>query len=112
MIRRTVLLLVLSLTLGAAISAPAQAPLMLADAISRAAAQHPTAQAAEAAAQTAAHRLREARAGQLPTADVTESWQRGNQPVYAFGSLLGQRQFLAEHPALDALNRPDRKSVV
>ena len=106
MIRRTVLLLVLSLTLGAAISAQAQAPLTLADAISRAQAQHPTAQAAEAAAQTAAHRLREARAGQLPTADVTEAWQRGNQPVYAFGSLLGQRRFLAEHLALDALNHP------
>ena len=110
MIRRTVLLLVLSLTLGAAISAQAQAPLTLADAISRAQAQHPTAQAAEAAAETAAHRLREARAGQLPTADVTEAWQRGNQPVYAFGSLLGQRRFLAEHLALDALNHPPATS--
>ena len=106
MIRRAVLPLVLSLTLGPAIPALAQAPLTLADAISRAQAQHPTAQAAEAAAETAAHRLREARAGQLPIADVTEAWQRGNQPVYAFGSLLGQRQFLAEHLALDALNHP------
>ena len=106
MIRRTVLTLVLSLALGPAIPAWAQAPLTLADAISRAQAQHPTAQAAEAAAETAAHRLREARAGRLPAADMTEAWQRGNQPVYAFGSLLGQRQFLAEHLALDALNRP------
>ena len=63
MIRRTVLTLVLSLALGPAIPAWAQAPLTLADAISRAQAQHPTAQAAEAAAETAAHRLREARAG-------------------------------------------------
>lgn len=106
MIRRTVLTLVLSLALGPAIPAQAQAPLTLADAINRAQAQHPMAQAAEAAAETAAHRLREARAGQLPTADVTEAWQRGNQPVYVFGSLLGQRQFLAEHLALDALNHP------
>ena len=103
MIRRTVLPLVLSLTLGPAIPAQAQAPLTLADAISRAQAQHPT-------AETAAHRLREARAGQLPIADVTEAWQRGNQPGYAFGSLLGQRQFLAEHLALDALNHPPATS--
>jgi outer membrane protein TolC len=39
--------------------------------------------------------------------DVVESWQRSNQPVVVFGSLLGQRQFTAADFALDALNHPD-----
>jgi outer membrane protein TolC len=38
--------------------------------------------------------------------DVAESWQRGNQPVFVFSSLLAQRQFTAADFALDALNHP------
>ncbi len=105
MIRRTSLPALL-LALASAALAHAQTPLTVDDAVRRAQAQHPTAQAAEAAEAATAHRLTEVKAGRLPTADLTESWQRGNQPVYAFGSLLGQRQFLAEHLALDALNHP------
>ena len=55
----------------------------------------------------AAARLTQARAGYLPSVDVTESWQRGNQPVFVFSSLLAQRQFAASNFAIDALNRPD-----
>ena len=82
------------------------APLTLDEAVRRARATHPSAQAAEAAVRAASARVTAAEAGRLPSADVTESWQRGNQPVYAFGSLLAQRRFLAESFALDYLNHP------
>ena len=39
--------------------------------------------------------------------DASETWQRGNQPVFVFGSLLNQRRFTAADFALDALNHPD-----
>ena len=38
---------------------------------------------------------------------MAESWQRGNQPVFVFSSLLAQRQFTAADFALGALNHPD-----
>ncbi|MBI4486065.1 MAG: TolC family protein, partial [Acidobacteria bacterium] len=60
-----------------------------------------------AAEREAAERVRQARAGYLPKVDVAESWQRGNQPVFVFSSLLSQRQFTAADFALTALNRPD-----
>ncbi|MGE0392845.1 MAG: TolC family protein [Vicinamibacterales bacterium] len=84
----------------------AAAPLTLDEAVRRARATHPSVAAASAAARAAAARVTVAEAGRLPSADVTESWQRGNQPVYAFGSLLSQRRFLAENFALDYLNHP------
>jgi hypothetical protein len=49
----------------------------------------------------------QARAGYWPKVDVAESWQRGNQPVFVFSSLLAQRQFTAADFALGALNHPD-----
>src|SRR6185503_5824404 len=47
------------------------------------------------------------RAGYWPRVDVVESWQRSNQPVFVFSSLLAQRQFTAADFALNALNHPD-----
>lgn len=82
------------------------APLTLDDAVRRARATHPSTVAAAAAVRAATERVAAAEAGRLPSADVTESWQRGNQPVYVFGSLLAQRRFLAENFALDYLNHP------
>jgi outer membrane protein TolC len=38
---------------------------------------------------------------------VTESWQRGDQPVFVFSSLLASRQFAPANFAIDALNHPD-----
>jgi outer membrane protein TolC len=93
--------------LGLAAPAAAQAPLTLADAIARARAQHPDAGSAAAAEREAAQRTTQARAGYLPKVDVAESWQRGNQPVFVFSSLLAQRRFTAADFALGALNRPD-----
>jgi outer membrane protein TolC len=93
--------------LMAAAPAWAQAPLTLQDAIARAQAGNPDARIAALAEQEAAHRVDQARAGYLPRVDASEAWQRGNQPVFVFGSLLAQRQFTAADFALDALNHPD-----
>jgi outer membrane protein TolC len=81
--------------------------LTLADAVARAQAGNPQAGISAAAEREAGHRLVEARAGYWPKVDFTESWQRGNQPVFVFGSLLAQRRFSAADFTLDALNHPD-----
>jgi len=93
--------------LGLAAPAAAQTPLSLADAIARARAQNADAGASAAGEREAAQRVIQARAGYLPRVDFLESWQRGNQPVFVFSSLLAQRQFTADDFALDALNHPE-----
>jgi outer membrane protein len=87
--------------------AAAQTPLDLGGAIARARAQNPDARGVAAAERAAAERVTQARAGFLPKVDVAESWQRGNQPVFVFSSLLAQRQFTTADFALGALNHPD-----
>lgn len=93
----------------AASTAPvwAQTHLTLADAVTRAQTGNVDARSAVLAERRAALRLTQARGGYLPSVDVTESWQRGNQPVFVFSSLLAQRQFAASDFAIDALNHPD-----
>ena len=54
----------------------------------------------------AAARVQQARAGYLPHVDVVESWQRGNEPAFVFGSLVSERRFTEANFALDALNHP------
>lgn len=108
MVRRfTFLLLVLAAAAATSVPARAQAPLSVADAVARARARNPGARAAASLATEAEARVRQARAGYLPRLDVSESWQRGNQPVFVFSSLLSQRRFEAADFALDALNHPD-----
>lgn len=108
MIRRlSTVLLVAGLGLAAPAAAQTPSPLTLTQAIARARAQNPEAGLAAAAEREAAERLIQARAGYFPKVDFTESWQRGNQPVFVFGSLLAQRQFTAADFALAALNHPD-----
>ncbi|HEX5217785.1 MAG TPA: TolC family protein [Vicinamibacterales bacterium] len=94
-------------TLLAALPAAAQSPLSLADAITRAKAHNPDAGSAAAAERAAAERVTQVRGGYFPKVDVAESWQRGNQPVFVFSSLLAQRQFTAADFALDAINHPE-----
>ncbi len=106
MIRRPAIVL-LTAALGLAAPAVAQTPLTLKEAIARARAQNPEAGSTAAAERAAAQRVTQARAGYLPKVDVAESWQRGNQPVFVFSSLLAQRQFTAADFAVDALNHPD-----
>jgi outer membrane protein TolC len=63
--------------------------------------------AARAGAAEASEHVSEARAGWFPRISFTESWQRGDQPVFVFSSLLASRQFTAANFAIDALNHPD-----
>jgi outer membrane protein len=88
-------------------SAAAQTPLTLDDAITRALRQNAAVRATAAAGDEAAARTVQARAGWLPRLELSESWQKGNQPVFVFGSLLGQRRFTQNDFRLEALNQPD-----
>lgn len=90
---------------GAAVQA--QEPLTLSQAVESALAANPEVSAARAAAQEAAQHLPQARAGFLPRVDFTQSWQRGSQPVFVFGSLLAQRQFAEADFAVRQLNDPE-----
>lgn len=87
-------------------STAAQTPLTLADAIARARHRNPDAGAAAAAAREAAARVTQARGGYFPKVDVSESWQRGTQPVFVFGAHLAQRRFTAADVAVEAINHP------
>ena len=96
----------LVVTLFLALPASAQSPLSLTQAIARAKARNPDAGSAAAAEREAVERVTQARGGYFPKVDVAESWQRGNNPVFVFSSLLAQRQFTAADFALDSLNHP------
>jgi outer membrane protein len=97
---------VLFAILFVALPASAQSRLSLSEAIARAKARNPDVGAAAAAEREAAERVTQVRGGYFPKVDVAESWQRGNNPVFVFSSLLAQRQFTAADFALDALNHP------
>jgi len=99
----------IALLLAACGGAPAaaQAPLTLAEAIVRARVQSPDAGSTAASVREADQRVNQARAGFWPRIDLTESWQRSDQPVFVFSSLLSQRRFTAANFAIDALNHPD-----
>jgi outer membrane protein TolC len=86
--------------------ASAQSSLSLSGAIARAKARNPDAGSAAAAEREAAERATHARGSYFPKVDFSESWQRGNHPVFVFSSLLAQRQFTPADFALDALNHP------
>jgi outer membrane protein TolC len=84
----------------------AQGALSLDDALERARTRHPLARGAASSEREAEHRVTQAQAGYWPRVDLIESWQRGNQPVFVFGSLLSQKQFTAANFAIDSLNNP------
>ena len=104
-VRGTVLAL-LAVAIVPASDSFGQTPLTLAEAMRRARTTTPAARALTESGAEAGERVRQARAGYLPRVDVTESLQRGNQPVFVFGSLLSQQRFTAANFALAALNRP------
>ena len=85
----------------------AQTPLTLEDAIRRAQGETADVRALASAIDEANARIQRAQAGFWPRIDVTESVQRGNQPVFVFSSLLAQRRFTAANFAIPALNHPD-----
>jgi outer membrane protein len=91
----------------APLASSAQEPLTVDRAVQAALAHNARLRAARAGADEAAARTAEARSGFFPRVSVTESWQRGDQPVFVFGSLLSARRFAAPNFAIDALNQPD-----
>ena len=100
------LFLVAAVALGGR-TAAAQESLTLSQAVTAALGGSDEMAAAAAAADAAQQRVPQARAGWLPRVDLSQSWQRGNQPVFVFGSLLAQRQFADADFALRNLNTPD-----
>ena len=95
-----------ALLLTAAAPVLAQQPLTYDRAAERALAQNPAVRAARAAADGAAAGVAEVRAAWFPRLSFTESVRRGDQPVFAFSSLLSARRFTAANFAIDALNHP------
>ena len=88
-------------------SAAAQEPLTLDRAVQAALTQNASLRAARAARAEATAQIGETRSGFFPRVTFTESWQRGDQPVFVFSSLLSARRFGADNFAIDALNHPD-----
>ena len=89
-----------------AIAATAQEQLTLQQAINRALGQNPEVAIARAGNLDAKAAAAMARTALLPQLGFTEDISRGDDPVYAFGSRLRQRQFTALDFAVNALNRP------
>jgi outer membrane protein TolC len=85
----------------------AQTPLTLEDAIKRAQGDTAEARALASSVAEADARIDRAQSGFWPRIDVTETVQRGDQPVFVFSSLLSQRRFTAANFAIPVLNHPD-----
>jgi outer membrane protein len=88
------------------LAAAAQEPLTLRQAINQALGQSPEAAIALADNQDAKSAATMARTQLLPQLGFTEDISRGDDPVYAFGTRLRQRQFTQADFALNALNFP------
>ena len=84
----------------------AQDSLTLRQAINQALGQNPEAAIARADNQEAKSAATMARTQLLPQLNFTEDISRGDDPVYAFGTRLRQRQFTQADFALNALNFP------
>lgn len=105
---RTVVAALLSATALFVVSpAAAQTSLTLDDAMTRARAQTADARQNTAAIGEAEARVKQARAGFYPRIDLSETIQRGDNPVFVFSSLLSQRRFAADNFAIPVLNDPN-----
>jgi outer membrane protein len=105
--RSSTFVLVLVLTTSLPTPATAQEPLTLGQAIDAALARNRALLASRSTVDEAAAGMAEAHSNRLPRLTVAESWQRGDQPVFVFGSLLSARRFATSNFAIDALNHPD-----
>jgi len=105
-LRRCAVLSVLFIGIGGADAAFAQT-LTLDDAIRQAQGETAAARALASSIDEANARIDRAQSGYWPRVDLAETVQRGNQPVYVFGSLLSQRRFSAANFAIPSLNNPD-----
>jgi len=93
--------------LGAQTPERALEPLALSSAIDEALANNASLRAARAGVDAAGASAASARAANFPRISFTESWQRGDQPVFVFSTLLASRRFAASNFAIDQLNHPD-----
>jgi len=103
-------LAILMLAAGTAQAQPAPRvlqPLTLERAVQDALAQNPSLRAARAGGDAAAAAERAAKALLYPRVTIAESWQRSNQPVFVFSTLLASRRFAEANFAIDRLNQPD-----
>src|SRR5262245_7119486 len=94
----TARLLATALAVVASLLAPvvsAQERLTLDRAVQTALTQNASLRAARATVSEADAHVDETRSGWYPRVSVSETWQRGDQPVFVFSSLLAARQFSA-----------------
>src|SRR6266852_9996756 len=101
--QKGVFAVLLALVPGAAC---AQQTISLEQSVRLALARNPSLQAAEEGAKAAQARLGAARSAWTPRVDFVQDFNRGNNPVYVFGTLLTQRRFTAANFALGSLNTP------
>jgi outer membrane protein TolC len=85
----------------------AQDPMSLKDAVHLALNTNKSVEASDASRKAAESRIAEARGGNLPKVNYSESWTRSDNPVYVFSSLLTQHQFGEQNFQIGPLNRPD-----
>jgi outer membrane protein TolC len=86
--------------------APAQDSLTVRQAVELALAKNGAVESAGEGTKASQTRIAAARGALLPHVEYTESWQRSNNPVFVFSSLLEQHQFGPENFAIGMLNRP------
>ncbi len=85
----------------------AQDPMSLKDAVHLALNRNKSVEASDASRKAAESRIAEARGGNLPKVNYSESWTRSDNPVFVFSSLLTQHQFGEQNFQIGPLNRPD-----
>jgi outer membrane protein TolC len=86
---------------------PAQDPMPLKDAVRHALAANKSMAVSTSDRSAAERRVVEARSGNLPKVNYSESWTRSDNPVFVFSSLLTQHQFGEQNFQVSPLNRPD-----
>jgi outer membrane protein len=104
--RNPVVWLVFFCCIGSMVSGAQTAQLTLRQAIEQALGQNPEIAVAHAGEKAASASSFLARTALLPQLSFTEEISRGDDPVYAFGTRLRQRQFTQTDFDLNALNRP------
>jgi len=99
----------LILLLPAAYAAPSSLPgtrLRLDEAVRIGLEEHPEMSIAASSERIASSRVREARSAWLPAVEASQSYTRGNNPVFVFGSLLEQGRFGPSNFDPQSLNNP------
>lgn len=81
--------------------------LSLAQAVEIALRENPALSAARSQVEIAEQRVVQGRAGFLPRLNVSEGFQRSNNPPQAFSTKLNQENFTPQDFAIDRLNRPN-----